>query len=365
MSNIPWISEVNVAASVRFEPVVVLVCLAVAAWLVYKILLKKASPERHRNLITLFQNLLWHFAIGLTLYGFYELLIRSHVEFQIAEYLLPYIGFLAITWGCIVFIKISRIIAFEYLFLGSMETGIPLLLVNVFTLVLSLIAGGWILTAIFNVNLTSILATSAILSIVLGMALQDTLGNLFAGIALQFDKPFELGDWIEVRNGADRIAGQVHEVSWRATVLYAVTDELITIPNRSMGQWQISNFSARERPFIRSHFFRIPFDSDIERAKATLIVAAHEVPGILRNPAPVVVATEATDSWISLKAIYSISDYGLQFGIADRFLEKALNALSENGIALAISQILVTYNETCPSQNIEKNPDNIKATTSQ
>ena len=337
----PWISESSIAQSVRIEPVAVLLCLTVAAWVIYKVLLRKASLERHRNLRGLFKNLLGHLAGGLSVYALYEALQYSSSQVAWPEHLLPYAGFIAIVWGCIVFIKIARIMAFEYLFLNSMKAGVPLLLVNIFTLVLSLIAAGWIMTSIFSVNLTSILATSAILSIVLGLALQDTLGNLFAGIALQFDKPFELGDWIEVRNGTERISGQVFEVSWRATVLIAITDELITIPNRNMAQWQVSNFSARERPFLRSHIFRVPFGTDLEKAKAALVVVAHSVPGILRNPGPSVIATETTDSWIALKAVYGISDYGLQYGIADRFLEKAIAALDEIGVELAMNRLAV------------------------
>lgn len=339
----PWLSESNVTQAISPEPVGVLLCIVGAAWIAYRVLLKNASIERHRNLRRLFKNLLGHVGIGLVFYAIYEALNHSSEQIVWPTHMIAYSGFLTIIWGCIVFIKTARIIAFEYLFLNSMKAGVPLLLVNLFTLVLSLIAASWILTTIFNVNLTSILATSAILSIVLGLALQDTLGNLFAGIAIQFDKPFELGDWIEVKNGTDRIAGQVFEVSWRATVLTAMTDEMITIPNRNIAQWQVSNFSARQRPFCRIHIFRVPFGTDIDRAKAALVVAAHEVPGILRNPEPVVITSETTESWIALKVIYSIADYGLQFGIADRYLKKAIEALRENEIPLATTRIAVEH----------------------
>lgn len=339
-------SAENVAAAVRFESAAVLLCLALTSWLIYKLFLRDVSIERHRGLQEDFKKLLWLITLGLTLFGIFEFLVWMKDQSAWSEPFIPYIGLMTIIAGCAVFIKISRVMAFEYLFLGSMRAGVPLLLVNIFTLMLSLIATGWILTTIFSVNLTSILATSAILSIVLGLALQDTLGNLFAGIALQFDKPFELGDWIEVRNGSDRISGQVQEISWRATVLVAITDELVTIPNRNMAQWQISNFSGHQRPFLRSHNFRVPFDVDIEKAKTAIVVAAGTVPGILRYPAPVVIATDTTESWITLKAVYSVSDYGLQYGIADRFLTKAIAALSENGIELATSRLTVDSEKT-------------------
>lgn len=341
MSAISWMAEEKVVDSVKLEPVLVLLSLAVITWFAYKLLLRKTSYERHRIFRAHFQNLVGHIAIGMSLYGLYELISWVGHGAPWSQRTLPYIGFLAVFWGCIVFIKTLRIIAYEYLFLVSRGVGVPLLLVNIFTLVVSLVVGGWVLTRFFQVNLTPLLATSAILSIVLGLALQDTLGNLFAAIALQIDKPFELGDWIEVKSGSEKVAGQVQEISWRATVLLAITDELITIPNRNMAQWQISNFSGRYRPFIRSHVFRIPHDSNIEMAKDVLLKAADSIPGILKDPAPIVIATETTESWITLKAIYFISDYGTQFGIADRFLTKALDGLAQAGVRMATSRLTI------------------------
>lgn len=340
-ANSIWLSENYITQSVRLEPVIVLFSLILLSWCIYKLLLRKASMDRHRYLRGLFHNLFWHMVIATVFFGTYEALTALRNQFDWPDHLTPYAGFATIVWACIVFIKLSRVLAFEYLFLGSMKAGVPVLLVNIFTLALSIIAGGWILNSIFSVNVTSILATSAVLSIVLGLALQDTLGNLIAGISLQFDKAFEIGDWIEVRNGTDRISGQVFDVSWRATVLNSITDEIITIPNRSMSQWQVSNFSARQRPFLRSHNFRVPFHTDIEKAKAALIVAAYSVPGILKHPAPVVIVTETTDSWIMLKAVYSINDYGLQYGVADRFIANALETLKDTGIPFASNRIIV------------------------
>lgn len=337
----PLIAKDQVGALVRLETAAVIVILAVASWVFYKIFLKAVSEERHKLFRYYFRNLTGHVSWGLVLFGLYQFIewLSDLTEWQAS--VLPYVGLLVIIWGCIVFVKSLRIMASEYLFLSSMHAGVPLLLVNIFTLVLSLVVLGWLLTTLFGVNLTHLLATSAVLSIVLGLALQDTLGNLFAGIALQFDKPFELGDWIEVKNGSEKIAGQVQEISWRATLLLAITDELITIPNRTLAQWQIANFSARQRPFIRSQVFRLRHDCSIPLAKETLYAAMGEIPGILVDPSPVVIITETTESWITLKAVYYLNDYGGQYGIADKFTQTALRALSDAGISLATPRLTV------------------------
>ena len=72
-----------------------------------------------------------------------------------------------------------------------------------------------------------LLTTSAVGAVVVGFALQDTLGNLFAGLAIQIEKPFRVGQWIQV-SGRE---GQVQEITWRATKLRTKDGEFLIVPN--------------------------------------------------------------------------------------------------------------------------------------
>ena len=138
-------------------------------------------------------------------------------EGQIGRFALvtPYIAMAAFVWGNVVFVKTCRLIVLQYLFLGSMRHGVPLLLVNIFSLILSIVLLFWGITHIFGVQVGPLLATSAAASVILGLAMQDTLGNLFAGISLQIDRSFEIGDWVEVVSGIQKTTGQVREITWR------------------------------------------------------------------------------------------------------------------------------------------------------
>jgi small-conductance mechanosensitive channel len=284
----PWIPIERIEAIIQIEPMLVILILATGAWAVYKLFLRGVAAHRHENLKRLFSNLSVHMLITVVLFGLYESATRFNTGIVALERLDGYIGVLTLFAGATVFVKTWRILVFEYLFLGHMKVGVPLLLVNLFTLLLSVVIGGWIVTQIFNIQIAPLLATSAIFSVVLGLAMQDTLGNLFAGVALQFDKPYELGDWVEVHGTGQKWVGQVHEISWRATVLVGLADEAITLPNRVMAQSQISNFSLKTRPIVRTLNFRIPYGSELSRAKAALLQAALTVPSIRRNPAPLV-----------------------------------------------------------------------------
>ena len=174
---------------------------------------------------------------------------------------------------------------------------------------------------------------------ILGLALQDTLGNLFAGITIQFDKPYEIGDWIEIQTGPQKWVGQVQEISWRATVLLGFTDETVTIPNRIIAQAHIANFATRVRPIVRSQLFRLSYGSSVDLAKRVLLETLEPISEVLKTPAPLALLSEAGEHWISLKLVYCIQDYGNQFIIGDQVLEKTLRALERAGIRIASPRI--------------------------
>lgn len=314
------------------------ILIPLATRIAYKLFLRGVTPERHRIFNDHFRNLNLHGIAATCTFALYHVLVWAQDSLPLLDVLTRYTGLIALCWIAIIIVKSLRIVAYEYLFLTSMKAGVPLLLVNILTLIFYIIAGAWLLSTVFHVDLKPLLATSAVLSIVLGLALQDTIGNLFAGISLQFDKPFGLGDWIEVRNGSERFVGKVDELSWRATILRATTDELITLPNRLMAQCQIANFSG-SIPFLRNQIFRLPHEVSIETAKKAILDSLHGIPGVILDPAPVVLITETTESWVVFKLFYSITDYGSQFSIGDRVISAALQGLRNSGIPLATDRL--------------------------
>jgi small-conductance mechanosensitive channel/CRP-like cAMP-binding protein len=88
-----------------------------------------------------------------------------------------------------------------------------------------------------------ILATTAVGAVVLGFALQDTLGNLFAGLAIQIDRPFRVGDWVTL----GELEGSVSEITWRATKLVTKAGNFVVVPNSVMAKDPITNYSVPTR----------------------------------------------------------------------------------------------------------------------
>ncbi|MBY0553418.1 mechanosensitive ion channel family protein [bacterium] len=309
--------------------------LGLFAWLFYKFLLRNATAERHANIKNHLKALGQNFAVFGLLFAFYVFCQQASVDDENIRRLLPYLGFAAYIMGALCFVKTCRLLVLQYLFLGSMKAGVPLLLVNIFTLILSIVIAFWTFNNLFGVQLTPLLATSAAFSIILGLALQDTLGNLFAGISLQVDKTFEIGDWLEIMNGSIKIVGQVKELSWRSTVLIGFADEMITLPNKLVAQSQVSNFSPEGAPILRSQTFKFPFNTDIPKTIQILEMAATQISDICAQPPPSAFVLETNDYGISIKLIYFIDNYGRQYGIGDKVVTTALDLLAKNGIQTA------------------------------
>lgn len=316
---------------IDLETFILLAMLGLIAFLFYRFFLSTVSDERHRNLKGHFRNLANYFLLLSFSYGLF-FLASQITEIDLVRRVTPYLALICFFAGSVFLVKCSRLLVLQYMFLGSMRAGVPLLLVNIFSLVLSILIGFWAVNVILGVQLTPLLATSAAFSIILGLALQDTLGNLFAGISLQIDKTFEIGDWIEIQNGLVKIVGQVKELSWRSTLLVGLSDELITMPNKLVAQCQVSNYSPEHQPILRSQIYKFPFVSEFEKAKDLLEQAASQISEVRGIPAPFAYIQEMNDYGVTVKLIYYLDNYGKQFTVGDKVAARALSLLEQNKI---------------------------------
>jgi small-conductance mechanosensitive channel/CRP-like cAMP-binding protein len=97
---------------------------------------------------------------------------------------------------------------------------------------------------VFNAPVGTLIATSGAVAIILGLALQSTLSDVFSGIALNLARPYRIGDSLELSNG---IEGKVVETNWRATHLLTGTNDLLIVPNSDLAKARLINLSSPER----------------------------------------------------------------------------------------------------------------------
>lgn len=326
----------------EMEPFILLGCLIAVSWLFYKFFLREANEERHRSIRNHFRTLVRNYGVLTFLFLLFIFLQTSEPSLGGIIKISPYMALVTFFWGNVVLVKTFRLIVLQYLFLGSMKHGVPLLLVNIFSLLFSVTLLFWGITHVFGLQLGPLLATSAAASVILGLALQDTLGNLFAGISLQLDRNFEIGDWLEITSGIQKSVGQVREITWRSTTLVGFSEELITLPNRFMANATISNFSPPDTPIVRRQIFRLAYGENLDLAKKVLENTVGQITEIRNTPAPFAYVSEISEHWIEMKIVYFIDSYGSQFNIGDMVFVRGSEALRQSGLKLARQVIQIS-----------------------
>src|SRR5690606_33703516 len=135
-------------------------------------------------------------------------------------------------------IEAAETIVLHYWLGERKKVQLPALVRHLILAVLYAVAALSIVGSVTGVDVLPLIATSTVVTVVLGLALQDTLGNLFAGLALHSERPFGVGDWILV----DGVEGKVVYVGWRSTRLQTFSDDIVSIPNSVISKARVQNF---------------------------------------------------------------------------------------------------------------------------
>ncbi len=330
---------------IQLESFVVFICTLLLGYIFYKIFLKAITEKRHLSLRHRFKRTWQYLFFSIVLALIHWLVLDSTWADYTVLKIINYIGLVSFLTLIIVLIRCAQIYIYLYLFWANMSQGVPRLLANLFTLLFSTFIVSWVAADVFGFNIATVLATSAIFTIVLGLALQDTLGNLFSGVALQIERPFSIGDWVEIHSGSEKWIGQIQEITWRATSIIGHGDELIVIPNKTIAQSQLVIFSEKNKPARFNQLFRFPFNVDILKAKAAILEAVKAIPEVLEDPEPRVLIMEVTESWVSMKIFYSLKDYGRRYRAGDLILSSIIETLKRKKLPMATSLLSLTKDE--------------------
>lgn len=183
----------------------------------------------------------------------------------------------------------------------------PTLIRNIFTIVAFTILFLIAFTFLFpEVNLGALFTTSAIFGVILGLALQDTLGNFFAGISLQADRPFQVGDVITV--GAQRHTGVVEEISWRAIKIRTFTNHVVLIANSTAAKEPIE-VSPRGNLNARLVFFNTLYTDSPAKTIHVVREAVREADNVSEKVTPIVRIRNLGDNGVDYEVKYWLDDY--------------------------------------------------------
>jgi len=175
-----------------------------------------------------------------------------------------------------------------------------------------------------------LLATSAVGAVVVGFALQDTLGNLFAGLAIQIEKPFRVGHWIRVGERE----GQVQEVTWRATKLRTKDGEFLIVPNSLMAKDPVLNYSEPTVATLVSVEVGTGYETPPNDAKRVLLEAVSNATLALTTPPPQVLLKGFGDSSVNYQVMFWVEDYGTEREARDEVRSNIWYTFRRSGIEI-------------------------------
>ena len=186
--------------------------------------------------------------------------------------------------------------------------------------------------ALWGVRVTALVASLGIAGIVIGLALQTTLANIFGGIALIIDGSFKIGDFIELETGE---AGEIIDVGLRSTRIKSFDEgNEIIVPNSSLMNSKIINYGRPEICLKRRIKIGVAYGSDISKVKQTLLKCAEEIEEILKDPAPQVYFTEMADFSLNFEVVFWINDYKRRLEVQDKFISLSYEKLQAQGIQI-------------------------------
>jgi len=186
-------------------------------------------------------------------------------------------------------------------------------------------------------NVLSMLAGLGVAGLAVGLAAKDTMANFIAGLIILWDKPFALGDDVEIGD----TEGWIRHIELRSTLLEDADGNDVILPNSEVVAKKIVNYSRT--PKSRIHVpIGIAYGASIDAARAALLSAAVGDDRLLESPAPIVIVRELADSAVVLELIVWATDPLHRRLLRAEYLERAKNALDRAGIAIPFPQREVT-----------------------
>jgi len=311
----------RVALAALAAPVLYLVSVAIGRWL------KRRAGVRLGVLYQLFCIVL-ALSLSLRFFGldFPTGRLPANAPFDLEREM----GSLATLLGAFFLIALMRRFLWEVYFERKRNRQMPKFLQEIAAIAVFLVALLWVMGFSYHETIPGILAGSGIAAVVLGIAMQDMLGNIIAGIAVEFGKPFKPGDWLTV----DKYTAEVMEVTWRSTRLRTVDLVSLEIPNSQMVKQPIINLTFPTRVHAMRLRVGIEYDAAPNLVKEVLAEAVSRAKGVLSNPPPNIYLVEFGESAVFYEIKYHFEDHALYNEISDRIQTNVWYGLKRHKIKM-------------------------------
>jgi small-conductance mechanosensitive channel len=206
---------------------------------------------------------------------------------------------------------------------------------SIFSRIVVMSIGIMIILQSLDISITPILTALGVGGLAVALALQDTLGNLFAGLNILFSGKVKVGDYIKLQSGEE---GYVVDITWRNTSIKQLADNYIIIPNLRLAQSITTNFHLPDTGFSVMVSLGVSYNSDLEKVECVTLEVARqilkEVEGGDPNKEPSLRFHTFGDSSINMNVSLSVKEYSKQYIVKHQFMKRLHKRFHEEGIVI-------------------------------
>jgi small-conductance mechanosensitive channel/CRP-like cAMP-binding protein len=185
-----------------------------------------------------------------------------------------------------------------------------------------------------GVESVPLVTTSAVITAILGLSLQETLGNLFAGLALQAQRPFDIGEWVQIDPLGMQV-GRVTEMNWRVTKFVTADNQELNVPNGLLARTPILNLSRPGGSYRRVIDVLLPYEYPTRQCCEVIERALVGIPDIVTEPAPSVFPSAFVDQGVRYRIIVYVRLFEHRDGADIAIRDRLWYALHRAGIPIA------------------------------
>jgi len=242
---------------------------------------------------------------------------------------------------------------------GTWQAKMPRLFVDMARGVIVLFCLAIVVSTVWGQDLGKLVAALGVGSLVIGLALQEPVGNFFSGIMLMMERPLGIGDWVKVGDNL----GTVVESNWRSTHLRTRDNDLVVVPNSVLAKGIFTNYTGTSPLHNESVMLNFSCDDAPNKVKVVLLDVARRTTGVLTSPAPKVRLAAFADSSIQYEVKLPTNEFARLKDIAEEFRTLVWYAARREGLTMPypIHTHLVVQQSTDAAEEPPLPPDALKA----
>lgn len=195
--------------------------------------------------------------------------------------------------------------------------------------------------SLLHVDITPLVTTVGVGGIAVALAAQELLSNVFGAFAILSDRPYKIGDRVQLSDG---LVGDITDIGLRSTRIKTLDNRLVVVPNTDISKSNIVNFSMPDERVRFDIKVGISYDADVSKATETLLDIASHTEGVLKDPPPKVYVKDLGDFSVNLLMHVWVSDYRLSWTVPDVIYREILKRFAKENIVIPYPTTSVILN---------------------